>query len=278
MLEEIRNILLENNVIGIANILNLPTRQFQIIRKNLKREGIGTKVVKKSLLRMAIEELKDRKPELEKLSDFVKKGRKISIALIYAKDYNPFKLYKMIEESKSSAPAKPGIEAPNDIEIPEGPTPFPPGPMIGELSRIGLKVKVEGGKIHILQGKVVVRKGEIISEKVAEILNKLGIEPLEVKLNVLGILHGKIFYSSDVLKIDEKEYKNNIINCYLNAIKLSMKIGYATKENIKIMIRMSVDTAKRLSVKVGFIDKENIKDILKEAIRVARSLETKVKG
>jgi len=271
--QEIRKILLENKVIGVANILNLPTKQFQLIRKKLKQEGVGVKVVKKSILRKVLESLVKEKKELEALKKFAKKGENISIALLYAKDYNPFKLYKIIEESKTPAPAKPGVISPKDIEIPEGPTPFSPGPMIGELSRLGLKVRVEGGKIYISQGKVVVRKGERISEKVAEILNKLGIEPLEIKLDVLGILHDKIFYPSDVLSIDYEEYKNNIKECIRNAIKLSLKVGLITKDNIEIAIRTSVLYGKRLSIVLGIPSKSNIRDLLSLGIRVAKRIE-----
>jgi large subunit ribosomal protein L10 len=42
-------------------------------------------------------------------------------------------LYKILQKSKSSAPAKAGQTAPNDIYVKAGKTSFAPGPIIGEL-------------------------------------------------------------------------------------------------------------------------------------------------
>ena len=47
------------------------------------------------------------------------------------------------------APAKEGQLAPFDIVVPKGPTPFGPGPIIGELQKIGLPAAIEAGKIGI---------------------------------------------------------------------------------------------------------------------------------
>ncbi len=41
---------------------------------------------------------------------------------VIATEMNPFKLYKILEDSKTSAPAKPGAIATDDIVIPEGDT------------------------------------------------------------------------------------------------------------------------------------------------------------
>jgi len=66
-------------------------------------------------------------------------------ALLFTKE-NPFKLYNKLQKSKSSAPAKAGQTAPSEIVVPKGPTPFAPGPIIGELGALGIKTAVENIK------------------------------------------------------------------------------------------------------------------------------------
>ena len=51
-------------------------------------------------------------------------------ALIFT-DMNPFKLFKILEDSKTPAPAKPGAIAPADIVVPRGDTGSAPGPILG---------------------------------------------------------------------------------------------------------------------------------------------------
>ena len=64
-----------------------------------------------------------------------------------------------MEATKSTAPAKPGDIAPEDIIVKEGETPFKPGPIVGELQKAGIPAAIEGGKIVIRKDKVLVEKG-----------------------------------------------------------------------------------------------------------------------
>ena len=58
-----------------------------------------------------------------------------------------------------------------------GPTSFAPGPIISELAAVGIKTKVEGGKLAVIQDTVIVREGQVISQKVSETLKRLDIRP-----------------------------------------------------------------------------------------------------
>jgi len=85
-----------------------------------------------------------------------------------------------LEESKSPAKAKPGQEAPEDIEIPEGPTDLIPGPAISELGALGIQIQIEKGKIHIKEAKVIAKQGAKISQGAADLMGKLDIKPFSV--------------------------------------------------------------------------------------------------
>ena len=128
-----------------------------------------------------------------------------------------------------------------------GPTPFHPGPIIGELGQIGIKATIVEGKVAIKEDCVVVKEGQVISTQVANILARLGIEPMEIGINVLAALENGIIYGKDVLSVDEEEYKKNIVAAFNSALNLAVKIGYTTKDNIKVFISKAVRESKALA-------------------------------
>ncbi len=147
---------------------------------------------------------------------------------------NPFKLYKLLEESKTPpAPAKAGVAVPRDVVIPAGPTSISPGPLVGEMQALGIPARIEKGKVSIQKDYTVLKAGEVITDQLARILNALGIEPLEVGLNLLAAYEDGIVYTPDVLAIDESEYINMLQQAYMHAFNLSVNTAYPTSQTIE---------------------------------------------
>jgi len=166
-------------------------------------------------------------------------------ALIFTKE-NPFNIYKILQKSKSSAPAKPGQKAPKDIIVPAGPTSFAPGPIIGELGQAGIKAGIDGGKVAIKADSLVAKKGEPIKEGVAKVLTRLGIEPMEIGLNLVAVYEDKIIYSNDVLAIDEDEYIGRVSEASSYAYNLAFEIKYPIQEIIEMLLAKAEMEAKSL--------------------------------
>ena len=55
-----------------------------------------------------------------------------------------------------------------------------PGPAVSELSALGIRIKIEKGKINIQKSKTIVKKGEKISQAAADLMSKLDIRPFEI--------------------------------------------------------------------------------------------------
>ena len=146
---------------------------------------------------------------------------------------DPFSIYKALEKSKVSAPARAGQKAPNDISIPAGPTPFPAGPMIGEFGQLGIKTEVKEGKISIKEDKLLLKEGDEIKPKVADLLAKLGIEPMRIGINLTLAYENGMIYRKDVLGVSEEEYISNIRLGSSQAFNLAMLISYTTKDTIQ---------------------------------------------
>ena len=242
IVEEFVRLMNEYPIIGILNVENLPAPQFQKMRASL-REKVIIKMAKRRLIKITIENVKDKKRGIEQLEKYL-----VGMpAMIFTKD-NPFNLSKVLKKSKSKAPAKAGQTAPFDIVVQAGPTPFTPGPIIGELSSIGIKSGVEGGKVSITRETTVVREGERVSATVAGILSRLGVTPMEVGLDLVAVYENGIIFTKDVLAIDEEQYINNLRVAANSAISLSAFIGYITKDNVEILIRRAFNEAEALAV------------------------------
>jgi|SRR3989344_5347424 len=239
-INELKNLMVKYRVISIGDITSLPSKQFQEIRKKLK-ENVVIRVTKKRLIRKAIESLKEK--DLKPLEKYLEK----SMPVMLFTDEDPFKLYKLLKKSKSKATARPGQVAPNDIIVQAGPTNFTPGPIIGELGQAGIVASVEGGKIAIKKDKLLVKEGAVINSKTASLLSKLGIEPMDVGLNLKVVYDDGMIYEKSVLDFDEERLLNDIKLAHQYAINLAMQMGYTTKETIKLLIRKAAAQARSLN-------------------------------
>ena len=192
-------------------------------------------------------------------------------------DSNPFELAKMLTAAKSKAAAKPGDIAPADIMVPAGPTSLPAGPAISELQKAGLPTGVEGGKVAVKKDTIIVKAGEPIKKEVADVLGKLGIEPMEIGLDLLAVWDNGTIYDKAILFVPVEKYLEDLKTGYVYGLNLSVKINYYTKDNINVFLSKGYREGYSLAVKVGYLTKETIGPILAKAQAEAHAIEKLVK-
>lgn len=151
--KDIARLMNEYTIFGLVDMENLPALQLQRMRVKLK-QMLELKMTKKRLIKIALQQIKN-KPNIEKVVESMR-GMP---ALIFTKE-NPFKLYKTLAANKSKAAAKSGQTAPTNLIVPAGPTQFTPGPIISELAQVGIRTKVEEGKLVVTTDVVLVKEGE----------------------------------------------------------------------------------------------------------------------
>ena len=218
----------ENDTVMLASIKNLPSRQFQSIRKEL-REKAEIMVVKKRVLIIALEDSGDE--PIKKLKEHVCEDS----AILFSKE-DAFELAGLLADKKSPIKAKAGQETTEDIEVEAGVTDLIPGPAISELGNLGIKIAVEDGKIAIKEKKVIVKVGEVISGEAASIMAKLDIIPFEIGLEPIAIYdkkEGKIYLD---VKINKKEALEELKTSKIKALGLAQKIVYYCKETIGYLL------------------------------------------
>ena len=262
------NLISEYPIIAVVNMENLPAPQLQTMRAQLRGKFVMT-MTKRRLMKLAIDATKQKKKGIENIEAHLG-GMP---ALIFTKE-NPFKLSKTLQKSKSPAPAKANQTAPRDIIVNKGATSFAPGPIIGELAMAGIKAGVEAGKVAIKEDIVIVKSGEKIKPKIAEILTRLGIQPMEVGLDLVAVYENGLIYTRDVLSVDESEYKNRLSNASRWALNLAYNINYPTKDTIKLLIGKAYNDAKVIGIAQNIFDAEIIDILLGKAEQQMLSLKT----
>jgi len=258
-------------VIGVVNMQNLPTKQLQTMRSKLREKETVLIMTKKRLMNIAFS--KSKKPHVADLQ----KHFEGMPALIFTNE-NPFKLYSELQKTKSRAPAKAGQTAPNNITVNAGPTTFSPGPIIGQLGKYGIKTGVEGGKIVIKEDAIVVKKGDVISADLAEILTRLGIEPMEIGLNITAVYEDGLISTSDILHIDEDEYRNKICTAYNDSLNLTVFVTYPTNDNIAILLSKAHSESFSLALSQEILTDETTLQVIQKAQSEALSLSNSLSG
>jgi len=254
--ENLSDLIKNKKTILIASIKNIPASQFQEIVKKLRQKAI-IKVPKKNLIFRALDSSK--KGEIKKLKEQIKDN----VAILFS-DLDSFELAAELIKNKTPSKAKIGQEAPEDIEIPEGPTDLVPGPAISELGNLGIQIQIENGKITIKEPKIIVKQNQKISENAANIMNKLNIKPFSIGFIPLVSFdnqENKIYLD---IKIDREKYLKELKLAYIKALGFAFEIGYINEETIKISIRKASAQEKRLNRIMSGESEEVIKESPKE--------------
>lgn len=266
--EKLKNLLETSPVLGIVDIEGIPAFQMQQMRAKLR--GTANLVVSRNtLINKAINQ-SDREG-IEELEEYIS-GQ----TALVSTDLNPFKLFNRMEKTKTKAPASGGEMAPEDITVEEGDTPFKPGPIVGDLQKVGIPASIQGGKVVINQDKVVAEEGEIISKDLATMLGRLNIHPITVGLDLKIVFEDGTTFDRDTLDIDPQDFIDDIKTGASSAYALSVNIGYPTKENIRQIISKVHNDALSLAVNTNIITDETVKIKLSEAQKSMLSLAAKL--
>jgi len=238
LVQELANMMKGSKTVLIASTRGLPSSQFHEIKKRLRGKA-EIKVAKKSAVIRAIEATKDE--SLQSLKEQIG----ADIALFFS-NIDAFELSGLLAESQSATKAKAGDIALEDIRVEPGPTDLVPGPAISELSGVGLKVAVEGGKLAIKLPHTIVKAGEAIKENVAGVMAKLGITPMKVGFEPIAAYdsNSKKIYVG--IKIDKNAALEELRESISKALGFAVGIEYVTKETLSFILGRAVREEKAI--------------------------------
>lgn len=268
-LKEVREDLKKYKVIGIIDMFKLPAKQLHDIRNKLRKDAV-IKMVKKRIIKLAFKDcgLKG----IEELDKHIQGEPALLLS-----NTDPFKMAKTISASKSKAFAKPGDISPMQIIIKAGPTPLPPGPVIGELQRAKIPASVEGEKINVVRDTVVAEEGDVINKVLADILAKLSIEPMEIGLNLIAAWENGYVYAKDILFVSTEKYVEDIRAASSRAFNLAYNAGYYTKDNIPLFLSKAHQQAFAIALEADILTRETVKPLISKANAQAEALKGMMK-
>jgi large subunit ribosomal protein L10 len=265
VVKEIISLISKYPIVGVVNMENLPAKQLANMRAQL-RGKIVLYMTKKRLIKIALS--KCTQPNIKDLEKYLK-----GMPALLLTDQNPFALYSLLKKKRSNAAIKPGQIAPRDIVIPAGPTPFAPGPIIGELGAFKIKAGIDAGKVVVKEDKVIAKEGDLIDEKLAGLLLRFGIEPMEIGLGLVAAYEKGGIMPASVLDIDEKVYEQKFITAARDAFNLAVFAAIPSKDTIGVLIIKASREAKSVAKKGHILNEDTVGEELALAEAEAASVQ-----
>ncbi len=268
--EKLAQLLREHRVIGVASLYKLRAPQLQELRKRFRGQLL-LRVAKKTLMQRALKMVEDEKPGISRLAE-----RMEGPVIFLFTNMSPFKLSLMLEKSKVKTFAKMGDVAPEDIVVPAGNTGIAPGPVISEFHEVGLPTKIEGGSIWITRDYVIVKRGEVIDHKVASVLARLGIKPIEVGLTLSAAYEDGVVFSKEHLMVKPEEVASQLREGSQRALSLAISISYPSPQTMPLLIAKAVANARALAIAASYPSPKTIRDLIAIAQSQAAALASRI--
>ena len=254
----------ESKMIGLVNVEGVGAKQLQGIRDSLRGSAV-IKMARNTLMIRALEKCK--KKGVNDLIQYVSGP----VAFVFS-DQDPFVLSKFLSENKAAAPAKGGQISPKDIIVPAMNTGVAPGPFISELAGLKIPSRVKGGTIHITDDTVAVKAGAVISNAMAMMLSRLGIEPMELQLKLIAAYSDGAVLTADNFDVSLEDLFKQVLLGHQYAVNLSVNTGIPTAETMPLIIAKANMEAKSLTLKIGFFVPEMLNEFLAKANSEAMAL------
>ncbi len=273
MYQELQELPKKYNVVALSKMNKVRATQLMTLRKKF-HDQINIKIIKNKVAQRAFEKVSNISG-IEDLS----KELEGQCALMFT-DLSPFKLNLIFSENKVFLPAKGGDIAPKNITIPAGNTGIPPGPVLSEFKEAKVQTKIDQGSIAVTKDTIAPKSGDVISQKLASLMSKLDIKPIEAGVLVnYAISEGLQFREKD-LTLDVKEYLKELQLSYSSALNIAIELNYFAPETISSLLSLAYQKSLNVALKAGYVSKDTAEIILYNAQAHANGLNEalKIKG
>jgi len=270
MYQQLQELPKKYKVVAVIKMSKVRSSQILPLRKTFKGEvefvSIKDKVAQLALNKVDIPGIKEIAKDLEGQCMFM------------FTNMSPFKLNVLLAKNKIMMAARGGDIASIDIVVPAKNTGIAPGPMLTEFKEAGIPTKIDQGTIWISKDSTPVTKGGVISEKLASLLGKLDIKPVEAGISLYSALEEGTKYAEEEMVIDVKKVREQFSQAHQEAVSLSIEAAYVTADNISLILSKAAQYARSLSIESGFMTDETKEQILQKADAQARAVAGQAKG
>jgi large subunit ribosomal protein L10 len=127
-----------------------------------------------------------------------------------------------------------------------------------------------------MKDSLVVEKGKVANKKVADILTRLSIEPVEIGLDLVAVYEKGEILTKDILFIDEKEYIAKLVQAHSDSMAIAMEIGYAVPDTLNFLLSKASTNAHAVALKAEIMTDETKEELLAKAGSQAAAVESKI--
>ena len=245
---ELVEIISGNGVVGIVDVGGVPAKNMLDMRSSL-RDVLTMTMAKKTLIRLAWLQTGRVAEELEVIFEGATQP-----CLVHSDKLNSYELFNELKKTRQGRAAKEGELAPIDIVVPAGPTEFAPGPLVGEFNAVGIPAKIERGKIAIPKDTTVVNAGEPMSADLGMMLAKLGINPIEIGLMLIGVIEDGLLMPADDLDLDLDGFRDDVVIATSRAFNLACNARWFSNETTPILLSKASSEALAVAVEAGIVN------------------------
>ena len=249
---ELVEILQQDGVVSIVDTTGVPATAMLGMRSEL-RNRMSMTMAKKTLFRIAWKEVGFDESMLEKMMDKAEQP-----VLVHSSVLSPFQLFNELEKTRTGRSVKSGDIAPQDIIVEAGETDFVPGPIVGELSAVGIPAKIDKGKVMIQKTVTAVNEGEEIPVELGLMLDKLGIKPIEIGIILCGAIEGGVLMPPEDLDLDIDGFRSNIAQAVSASFNVACNVRWFTPETIPVLVSKAKSEALSVAIEAGITNSETM--------------------
>jgi len=218
-------------------VTNVGSKSIAIQRKKLRDRNIHILMGKNTIIRKV---LNVRAERLEAAGNTVAASHALkmlemvkgNIGFVFVpSDQDIGKIREEISSSRVQTAAKAGIDAPDDVVVPAGPTGQDPS-QTSFFQALDIPTKINRGQVEIVSDVKLVTKGEKVNRSAAELLVMLNIKPFYYGITIHHIYANGDVFPADVLDISSSDIAQAFNNAVREVAALCLALNYPTAASV----------------------------------------------
>jgi len=223
--QKVHKLLNQYEKVFICDADNVTSRQFQDIRQGMRGRG-DVLMGKNTMMKRAIREMVNEKPELERLLPLIRKNVGFVLTNGDLKE-----IRDLIMTFTVPASARSGAIAPVEVVVPPQNTGLGPE-KTSFFQALAIPTKIARGAIEITSPVKLLEIGDKVSESAAMLLNMLKISPFTYGLDILTVYDSGSVFDPAILDITEDDIRGRFLGGVQNIAAVSLAIGYPTVASV----------------------------------------------
>jgi len=218
-------------------VTNVGSKTIAIQRKKLRGRNIHILMGKNTIIRKVLNVRAERleaagntaaATQALKMLDMVEGN--IGFVFIPS-DQDVAKIREEITSSRVQTAAKAGVDAPDDVVVPAGPTGQDPS-QTSFFQALDIPTKINRGQVEIVSDVKLVTKGEKVNRSAAELLVMLNIKPFYYGITIHHIYANGDVFPADVLDISSSDIASAFNNAVREVAALCLALNYPTAASL----------------------------------------------